>query len=104
MVTRYLGKSELENVYSGNFEWDESGNKIKLLGLDGGISNYQVSENKLFQLDMEGSRITGDLADKYILEKTDRASLLDTKWKLTELNGKVVEYKEGEKEVFLQLF
>lgn len=104
MVTKYLGKSELENVYKGNFEWDESGNKIKLLGLDGGPSNYQVGENKLFQLDMGGNKITGNLAEKYILEKTDRVSLLDTKWKLTELNGKPVEYKEGEKEIFLQLF
>lgn len=103
MVTKYLGKSELENVYKGNFEWDESGNKIKLLGIDGSPSIYQVGENKLIQLDMEGNRITGDLSEKYILEKTDRASLVDTKWKLTELNGKAVEYKEGEKEVFLQL-
>lgn len=103
LVTKYSGKSETEFVDKGSFEWDESGSKIKLLGLEGAPSNYQVGENKLVQLDMNGNRITGELAEKYILEKTDRFSLLDTKWKLIELKGKPVEYKQSEKEIFLQL-
>lgn len=103
MVTKYLGKSEFENVYKGAFEWDASGNKIKLLGIESAPALYQVGENRLFHLDNEGNRITGELAEKYILEKTDRVSLFDTKWELVELAGKPVGYKEGKKKIFLQL-
>ncbi|MCH6201835.1 copper resistance protein NlpE [Aquiflexum sp. LQ15W] len=65
----YLG-SENQNVIetSGTFTWNEAGNTITLTGED--IPNqYFVGENILFHLDETGSRITGDLAEKYQLKK-----------------------------------
>ena len=53
---------------SGNFEWDDTGNVIKL-----DVANwppyYRVGEGMLTQLDMSGNLITGELADNYILTK-----------------------------------
>jgi copper homeostasis protein (lipoprotein) len=49
---------------------------------------------------MEGNRITGSLADKYILLKNsqpeDVISIVGKKWKLVELNGKLVEKTSGD--------
>ncbi|WP_114749557.1 copper resistance protein NlpE [Pleomorphovibrio marinus] len=69
LKTKYLGKSEEEFSYSGDFTWNEKGNIITLKGVDNRPSQYLVGENQLFQLDMEGERITGELADKYRLIK-----------------------------------
>ncbi|MBW6516270.1 MAG: copper resistance protein NlpE [Candidatus Cloacimonetes bacterium] len=65
----YLGKGEGE-VYEarGSFVWNETGNTITLQGVEG-ANQYFVSENYLIQLDLEGKRITGELADMYILNK-----------------------------------
>lgn len=54
----------------GTFKWDDSGQKITLY-IDGETTNqsYFIGENRIWQLDMEGNRIEGDLADYYILEK-----------------------------------
>ena len=67
----YLGKGE-EEVYEshGNFVWSEDGNKITLQGTEW-ANKYFVSENYLVQLDNDGNKITGDLADKYILRKVN---------------------------------
>ena len=65
----YLGKDD-DQVYesSGIFSWNEEGNTITLSGED--LPNqYFVGENVLFHLDIEGNRITGDLADNYRLTK-----------------------------------
>jgi uncharacterized lipoprotein NlpE involved in copper resistance len=75
MVARYLGKKGSpvkEN--RGNFSWNEAGSIITLEGITGGGSNqYQVGENQLFHLDREGKRITGELAQHYVLKKqTDK--------------------------------
>lgn len=65
----YLGKTAAP-VYNsdGNWVWVD-GNTIQLLGITNAPSKYHVGENKLFQLDMEGKRIAGALAEKYILAK-----------------------------------
>ena len=100
---------------------------------------YFVGENTLTQLDMEGKKITGSLAEEYILSKqpvsnstietsendnqstvnlNDRIeaktviktgnpavgkfTLAETKWKLVELNSKVIKQK-GKKAYFLKL-
>ncbi|NDV66966.1 copper resistance protein NlpE [Bacteroides sp. 224] len=65
----YIGKGP-ENVFktSGTYEWDSSGSKITIKSGDE-VNMYLVGENALFILDESGNRITGDLADKYILRK-----------------------------------
>ncbi|SHJ77173.1 NlpE N-terminal domain-containing protein [Tangfeifania diversioriginum] len=71
IAVKYLGKSDAVYKESGNFSWGDDGRIITLEGLENRASQYQVGENKLFQLDLEGNRITGDLAENYILEKTN---------------------------------
>ncbi len=72
MSTRYLGKGD-GKVYesSGLYRWDEDGTRITLDGGDGQVYRYFVGEGTLRQLDLEGNRIGGDLADHYILQKTE---------------------------------
>jgi copper homeostasis protein (lipoprotein) len=41
-------------------------------------------------LDKSGKRITGNLAERYVLHKLREATLLETKWVLVELMGKPV--------------
>ncbi|MDD4514645.1 copper resistance protein NlpE [Massilibacteroides sp.] len=68
--TRYLGKENSPFFEeSGTYSWNEAGNTIELVGVADAPNKYFVGENQLFQLDMEGERITGNLADKYILKK-----------------------------------
>ena len=52
----------------GLYQWNADGNTITLKGIDA-PNQYFVGENTLTQLDMDGNKITGDLADKYILKK-----------------------------------
>lgn len=65
----YLGKANAAvNNVDGNWIWID-GNTIELQGITNAPARYHVGENQLFQLDMEGKRIQGDLAEKYILAK-----------------------------------
>ena len=58
---------------SGKFRWDDSGGIITLdLDKDKFPNQYRVGENRLFQLDRDGNRITGDLATNYILPKVEQ--------------------------------
>jgi NlpE N-terminal domain len=45
------------------------GSIITLTGIKNKPNEYFVGENKLIQLDIDGNKITGSLADKYILKK-----------------------------------
>jgi len=99
----YLGKDAGEFNDSGTFEWNETGSAITLLSNDGQRQMYQVGENILFQLDQEGNRITGELAEKYTLVKLRSDSQLEgRKWILTVLNGKKIEKQESGREAFIQ--
>jgi copper homeostasis protein (lipoprotein) len=71
LETIYKGKSKTPFVNKGSYSWHESGNKIKLDGIKDseGASQFQVIENGLIQLDIDGSRITGELGRKYLLQK-----------------------------------
>ncbi|MGI0481782.1 copper resistance protein NlpE N-terminal domain-containing protein [Geminocystis sp. CENA526] len=69
MSTQYIGKSDEVLEIQGNFKWNEAGNIIALEGIKDAPNQFLVGENRLFQLDMEGNRITGELAEKYILTK-----------------------------------
>ncbi len=106
MTTKYVGKSEDVIEKTGSFTWNEAGTTITLGGIDNKTSptKFFVGENYITQLDMEGNKITGALAEKYILTKSEKVSLTDTKWKLVEFRGKPVEYKNPDnKGIYIQL-
>ncbi|MDZ7605570.1 MAG: copper resistance protein NlpE [Cyclobacteriaceae bacterium] len=60
LETQYLGKDEKVFQTKGTFKWDKSGSKITLDNSENQM--YQVGENRLFHLDKDGKRITGNLA------------------------------------------
>jgi uncharacterized lipoprotein NlpE involved in copper resistance len=70
LETKYLGNGE-GKVFkkAGSITWNEAGNQIRLSNLENAPNQYFVGENKLIQLDQAGNKITGQLADKYILTK-----------------------------------
>lgn len=61
----YMGEDEKIITEKGNITWDEQGQKITLPN----GTQYLVGENQLLMLDTQGNRITGDLANQYILKK-----------------------------------
>lgn len=109
LQTRYLGRNVEPFEQRGTFVWDAAGGTVVLDGLKDRPSRYLVGENHLLQLDMEGKRITGALADRYRLEKvvqkqpTEAISLTETTWKLTELYGQPVKAAQPGKEPYLVL-
>jgi len=85
----YVGKGDsAEHVASGKFTCD--GNKVKLEGLDGKSSFYQVEEKQVRSLDMNGNPVEGQLADTYIMPKDGNNQVEGKRWQLIELNGKKV--------------
>jgi uncharacterized lipoprotein NlpE involved in copper resistance len=64
----YVGREQPDFSSTGNFTWDKAGNVITL-NANNVPQFYQVGENMLRQLDLEGKVITGNLADMYILRK-----------------------------------
>jgi uncharacterized lipoprotein NlpE involved in copper resistance len=67
---KYLGKGEGKiNNIKGNWRWTD-GFTIELEGIKDGPSKYFVAEGRIIQLDKEGKRIEGALADKYVLTKS----------------------------------
>lgn len=98
LTQQYLGKSAEVYTKEGVFGWETDGNRIRMQGVDGAPLRFQVGENQLFQLDEKGERITGGLAERYILRRAAATSawpLLGTYWKLVELEGKPVAHPEG---------
>lgn len=98
MSAIYQGKSEESFVQEGSFSWNPQGNKITLSGIESGASQYLVGENILFQLDLEGNRITGNLAEKYQLRKIDQVfdnPLAGKKWVLREMMGRELPEEVG---------
>ncbi len=64
----YVDEDGISYENSGKFVWDTTGTVITLKGEE--LPNqYLVGNDRLTQLDTEGNRITGDLADNYILRK-----------------------------------
>lgn len=103
LSTLYEGKSTEPFVREGTFSWYDNGSKVRLEGIRDGADKYLVGEDVLFQLDLEGNRITGDLADKYQLRKMDQngdSPLAGKKWVLLEMMGKQV--PEGMGTIYLQ--
>jgi len=52
---------------SGTYTWDQDTNMITLDGDD--TNKYLFDNNTLVALDMDGNRVTGELANMYILKK-----------------------------------
>lgn len=69
LTLNYLGESEPNTFETqGSFSWNEAGNTITLENKEA-PNQYFVGENYIAKLDMEGNRVTGDLATLYILQK-----------------------------------
>jgi uncharacterized lipoprotein NlpE involved in copper resistance len=67
-TVEYVGKDGVfEN--KGIFTLNKKDNTITLDGITDAPNKYFVVENCLIQLDMEGYRITGELAEQYVLKK-----------------------------------
>ncbi len=66
--TKYVSHPEQTFESSGKFTWDQNGSIITLENEET-PNKYFVGENQLYHLDVNGNRITGDLADRYILKK-----------------------------------
>jgi uncharacterized lipoprotein NlpE involved in copper resistance len=71
LKTKYKGKSESVQENSGKFNWNSAGSIITLGGVVNAPNQYLVGEGKLFQLDMSGKRITGNLSGNYELTKVN---------------------------------
>jgi uncharacterized lipoprotein NlpE involved in copper resistance len=65
---RYIDRDNSAFYREGTFTWDKTG-RIVVLNIKDFPPYYMAGEGRLIQLDMKGNRITGDLADNYILEK-----------------------------------
>lgn len=100
LQTRYIDRGDSIFVEQGGFTWDPTGSYITLNTGEG--IKYQVGENQLFALDMEGNRIEGGLAKHYILKKAD-GRITDIYWKLIEINGQSIENVKLMREPYLRL-
>ena len=112
LSTKYLGKDSVAKVENGNFSWTKEGNTIILADVKNKPGHYLIGENRVTQLDMEGNKITGSLADNYILtkqpgtmnsENKPNAELVETYWKLTELMSKPIDPPAGVREIHIVL-
>jgi len=66
----YLGvKKSTSTEKKGRFSWQSDGLCIVLEGIENAPNQYMIGENKIFQLDIQGKRIQGNLAAKYELLK-----------------------------------
>ncbi|MDR2858181.1 MAG: META domain-containing protein [Novosphingobium sp.] len=83
-LSRYLGKGDGE-VFSreGRFTWNAAGSAVSLEG----DAQYFVGEGRLTRLAADGSRITGALADRYVLARVPDSGIAGRYWRLVELNG-----------------
>lgn len=97
---RYLGKNDKPFTEEGTFQWDATGGVITLSGQE--PVRYRVGENRLIRLAMDGSSITGTLADHYVLAK-EMGGITETYWKLVELNGQPVPALEREPHLILKV-
>lgn len=91
----YIGKKDSVIESKGRFKWDEKGQIIAFS--DKKRHSYFVGENTLIHLDSNGDKITGDLADKYVLTKSEE-KLVGKKWHLVSFKGEEIQLKEAKAE------
>ncbi|MEZ4801743.1 MAG: copper resistance protein NlpE N-terminal domain-containing protein [Gelidibacter sp.] len=90
----YQGKSDSIYETKGTFKWDGKGQKIFFSGKE---KSYFVGENTLTHLDKDGNKITGDLAERYILTKSEE-QLVGKIWHLVSFKGEAIQLKEAKAE------
>lgn len=78
IITKYQGKGNKNFIKKGNFTWNKNGNTIILSNVENEPKYYLVGKNTLTQLDLSGQKITGSLANDYILAKQPTDSALET--------------------------
>ena len=81
---KYLGRGDEVFSKEGRFTWNSAGSIVTLAG----GAQYLVGENHLRRLALDGSRVTGALADRYVLAKVPEGGVTERYWKLVELNGR----------------
>lgn len=92
----YQGKSKTPLMSMGKYEWNEAGSVVTLLSPAGEDQMYKVGENRLIHLDKQGKMISGDLADKYVLEKNFADPAVEgVRWEMVELKGEPFEKADG---------
>lgn len=106
----YIDRNVKPFIQDGSFSWYPDGLRIQCVDRKGGRQLFQVGENQLFQLDGDGNRITGEIADRFVLRKVSAdvssgpdAALQETYWKLTMMLGKPVTTTERQQEAHLVL-
>lgn len=65
---QYVGKKTEPIKEKGTYKWDTAGNTITLESAEK-PNQYFVGENIITQLDVDGNKITGDMANLYVLKK-----------------------------------
>ncbi len=60
-------KKEYKNI--GDFKWNDDGTAVTLSNITNAPNQFVIEDTRAIQLDMEGKRIEGDLADRYVLTK-----------------------------------
>lgn len=91
----YVGKPDSLFESNGTFKWDENGQTI--IFSDAKRRPYFVGEKTLTQLDNDGNRILGDLAERYVLKKVND-QLVGKKWHLVSFKGQEIQLKEAKAE------
>lgn len=85
-----LGEGQGTAVTEGSFAWASDGSTVFLNDVTEGPNRYFLGEGFMAQLDLEGQRITGELAERYVLKKVPTSPLAGTRWQLVELNAQAV--------------
>jgi heat shock protein HslJ len=98
--SRYLGKGGTVFADEGRFTWNDAGDTVTFSGER--PAKYFVGENRLIRLALDGSRVTGPLAQHYILARLSDG-VTEKYWKLTELNGRPVPVLEREPHLILHV-
>lgn len=100
----YIDESPSPDVETGTFTWNDAGSSVTLSSDASAPQQYQVGEHRLFKLDMQGQRIEGDLADRYVLHQhLQDPAIEDVQWQLIELNGQSIEPEDSQTQPFLVL-
>ena len=90
-----VGKSNEIKEVKGEFFWDKKGQIIQLK-LPTVTKKYLVGENILTLLDNKNKPVTNQQAERFVLNKLETTNEITGKyWKLIELNGRKVEFREG---------
>ncbi len=73
LVTQYAKESSREFYEKGKYSWNEDNHTVVLTPRKGTEKHFYHIENEetLIQLNVDGTRMTGDLASRYILRRSD---------------------------------